>query len=234
MSNFFKSPEAFMDRYGITGHLSYINGPRINIERARFVWNAKNRAGISQRAYIDLATYTAHCFTYGLGPWHCKQESWEVIRALEPLARAARKEGITSEGEPVPVTQGRVLYRHLHEAGVGAVLHRTELLLDMDILVRAANVPWLPSKEGFDVFLRPKDPRGAFGREWAEEQELLDHLGGVTSGMVLGVRPLKGKKDPLTEQRLLEAADHLLRQVFGSKWTPQAPERSEALTAATL
>ena len=212
------TPETFMERHGITGHVSTINGPRINVAKVNTRLKLRERQGIQQRAFIDLTTYTAHCFTYGSGlaPYLCKQESLDITRRLAPVARLARIAGVTTTGRAPAITQARTLFIAFHEAGVSVVAEPRGMVLDMDRLVRAARVPWLLSKERYEVILRPEPSNAVWGREFASIAAFAQMVSHPTEGMAIVVRPFGSECEERVMVSLATAAQNLLAEVFGN------------------
>lgn len=209
------TPAEFMARHGITGNITTVAGPRLNIDRIRNRFTLRERQAVHQRAYIDLHTYTAHCYTFGegLSPYACKKESENVARILAPVARLARIQGVTAKGERPAITQRRELVIAFHEAGVQTVTDPRGILLDMDRLVRIAQVPWVDTKTRYEVLLRPTPTNDVWGVRFSNPRSLRP----LVKGMRLDVLALD-EPEPNVVALLLEGANKLMAEVFGPTW----------------
>lgn len=126
--------QSIMDEFGILGYVLQRNGPRLYIERVRGRMKLIDSTRTSQRAYIDLTTYTAHCITESdLKPtaWCCEQ-SRSVEKALAPLARYLRMVGVKIDGCTPAFSQQRWVFRLLHEGGVRCHIERDRIVLNVE------------------------------------------------------------------------------------------------------
>ncbi len=202
----------FLDRAHARGHVITRNGPRLYIEAVRHRF-ALTRGIVSQRVYIDLSTYTAHCVTESPthGPAWCKRQSAEVVAKLAPLARLARIHRVTANGAPPIVTQSRLLYGMLHSAGVPCSLESSRLVIDIDLVARMAQAPLIPAREGYEVCLRPTGRGELFSRRFDTREALVRELrGDPMQGLELVVTPAIGHNEETTG-RILRAARSIIK-----------------------
>lgn len=201
----------FKERAGITGFLLTRNGPRLYIDGVRRRWHPSTN-NVSQRAYICLTTYTAHCITqsHRFGTWWCKRESDKVKAILAPVARLARIHRVTVDGDPAIVTQSRAVFSVLHAAGVSCTLEPTRLFLDMDVLVRTAEVPYLPVARAYEVALQPVTGHDLFNRRFTCRESLDIALdGNILRGLEVVVFPPKEHDSEVVDRLLIAARDIL-------------------------
>jgi hypothetical protein len=127
-----KRIEERLESLGIVGYLIERNGPRFYVERVRGRVQLIDSTRTSQRAYIDLETYTPHCTTSSdINNRHwCMERNEEVQRKLMPIARYLRMIGVRSNAKGLPYSHQRWVYSRLHQAGIVCHIDSKRIVLD--------------------------------------------------------------------------------------------------------
>lgn len=213
-------PTDFLSHYAINGELNTRNGPRLYIDKVPGRVQTRNSPNTSQRAYIDLSTYTAHVVTQSsvLSTRECQLSSREVQAKLAPVARLARIRRVSTNGRPVPYTQARHIFSELHAAGITCAANSRTIILDIRRLVRMADVPWLPTAEKYEVRLDPMT-QGIWGRNFNGPVELLAACAGnPLQALRVNVASFGAPEQDVVD-KLTTAAKKMLHDVFNTQTT---------------